>query len=879
MPKPTAPKVPTAPKATAAGSVEDKVRGSADIPLSPEGIAEAERLGAALAKKGFGRRSDVISPGKLMRAQQTAAIIKKHCPGAKLLPPNPNLDTWSTGLEGMPTEQARGILAWMVQNPDMLAPEASGMSGTPPETFNQYRQRFLGQGLRPEMTEYLQQPNRRKLLVLHGRGIRITKAHIKKGLPDNLDIDIPEMLREDDHPGDIFRVAPGVGGRWEIKEVDLSKPKALKQGIFELRHTKTVWNKSSKTTAAQTPQTSTAKETPVVAAAPAASPRTPSPKPKEAARAIQAPVSDVLPPLAGPPDHAARGGVYAPRFMAAPPRLYPGPKSLPHFQSGGIVNDPASPTDYETDSGYYDPTDPYRQFKTSQIDLSNNYGGLDPRNMPIGSTAPQYYADNYPVATTGASLTAPGPWQQHEQAAAQAITGRDASGNPILDSNGQPITSVANVHPSWWRTAAAIGSSFLLGRRPVVANMLSNAILERDPRMQAARAASQDYNVSHQEANQERLNQSQQRLEAMARARNAAIIGYHQQAGDVNQQKADQGAIDKARAEYGEPVGLAPLQPPPAPGNTPAAAMPDANLPPLAGPGEQPVTPAIASAMKANQPAVGNTVAGWQQRTLRDPISKQPQTWQIPSAGEAARMAQDATAVPVNVPEDYRKQNNIPDRLPLALARQIEADYTKQLEGAANRDERSQRAQDHNDLMRVLGEGRNQDRAAARDDRQARDSDAIERQKDAALNAAGTWQQQQLNQIARTGQFGADYDAQVASINQQARQRKQQAMDAYTQAVRRRGGSAPDFTVGDDGSITEATPTAQPQPQASRPTKTAATKPAPTATPTPSLEGRRFPASRIPDLIERAKAAGVNLTPQQARQQMQSEGWTILENQ
>jgi len=543
------------------------------------------------------------------------------------------------------------------------------------------------------------------------------------------------------------------------------------------------------------------------------------------------------------------------------------------------VNDPASPTDYETDSGYYDPTDPYRQFKTSQIDLSNNYGGLDPRNMPIGSTAPQYYADNYPVATTGASLTAPGPWQQHEQAAAQAITGRDASGNPILDSNGQPITSVANVHPSWWRTAAAIGSSFLLGRRPVVANMLSNAILERDPRMQAARAASQDYNVSHQEANQERLNQSQQRLEAMARARNAAIIGYHQQAGDVNQQKADQGAIDKARAEYGEPVGLAPLQPPPAPGNTPAAAMPDANLPPLAGPGEQPVTPAIASAMKANQPAVGNTVAGWQQRTLRDPISKQPQTWQIPSAGEAARMAQDATAVPVNVPEDYRKQNNIPDRLPLALARQIEADYTKQLEGAANRDERSQRAQDHNDLMRVLGEGRNQDRAAARDDRQARDSDAIERQKDAALNAAGTWQQQQLNQIARTGQFGADYDAQVASINQQARQRKQQAMDAYTQAVRRRGGSAPDFTVGDDGSITEATPTAQPQPQASRPTKTAATKPAPTATPTPSLEGRRFPASRIPDLIERAKAAGVNLTPQQARQQMQSEGWTILENQ
>src|SRR5205814_418299 len=95
-----------------------------------------------------------------------------------------------------------------------------------------------------------------------------------------------------------------------------------------------------------------------------------------------------------------------------------------------------------------------------------------------------------------------------------------------------------------------------------------------------------------------------------------------------------------------------------------------------------------------------------------------------------------------------------------------------------------------------------------------------------------------------------------------------------------------------DGSITEAQPnggqpkvTPRPAPPAGNaPAANAPAGSAPAARPATSAgnspgKPRSFPESRIPDVIRRAKAAGMNLTADQAKKQLQSEGWIILAGQ
>jgi len=231
----------------AARSVEDRVRGSANVPLSPEGTQEATQLGQALAQRGFGKRGDTITPGVLDRARQTGALIAKSAPGARMMPPDKSLDTWRLGaIEGQPTDAVHDQIEQLVKNPDQVPPPGP-VSSEPPESFNQFKQRYLPPW-KARYANYLKQPNARHVFITHGRGSRLLKGWVAKGMPDDLSVDPSYVLNENDKPGDVHRLAPGPKGKPQVSEVNPAQAGGLKQGLFAVRHASTPWNSPKKQT-------------------------------------------------------------------------------------------------------------------------------------------------------------------------------------------------------------------------------------------------------------------------------------------------------------------------------------------------------------------------------------------------------------------------------------------------------------------------------------------------------------------------------------------------------------------------------------------------------------------------------------------------------
>lgn len=229
---------------TSSKQPQDRIRGSANIPLSEAGQQEAANLGQRLAAKGFGsQRGDRIVSGKMDRARATAQSIAASAPYAKMLPPQSAVDSWSTGYEGEPSASADAPIDKHIRDaPNATPPNINPSIGAPPEPFDTWKQRYLTEGIQPLMRDFLARPNSRTVVVTHGRGIRLVRAWAKAGLPQDLSIDTNEMLRDDDKPAEVYRFAPAFRGQWSVAPVDLDKPGRFKSGIYLARHASTPWN-------------------------------------------------------------------------------------------------------------------------------------------------------------------------------------------------------------------------------------------------------------------------------------------------------------------------------------------------------------------------------------------------------------------------------------------------------------------------------------------------------------------------------------------------------------------------------------------------------------------------------------------------------------
>ena len=152
----------------------DRVRGWKDIPLSPDGVKEVERLGDKIKRDP----PDVLVTSDLKRACETAKIISART-GVPVVEITKAFRPWDVGsLAGQLSKKIVPVLADYASNkPD--EPVSSR------ESFNDFRKRFLG-GLK----ETLQKYDGVVGIVTHHRGERLLRAWAAKGFPPDGAVDI-----------------------------------------------------------------------------------------------------------------------------------------------------------------------------------------------------------------------------------------------------------------------------------------------------------------------------------------------------------------------------------------------------------------------------------------------------------------------------------------------------------------------------------------------------------------------------------------------------------------------------------------------------------------------------------------------------------------
>lgn len=238
-------KVPIAaptPQETAARVIqgEDVNRGNSDMQqLAPAGVTEAHDIGAKLADKGG--LDDLKAPGSV-RADETAQIIASE--GGS---PSPSLDgdlqSWAQGnLEGQPQKIVKDQIKNLVRNnPTARIPGKGALSSRPGESFDDFRVSRLS-AIRGLMQELANNPTAKLGRVTHSQVIKLTKAWLANGAPDDLSIKPDEMTDQSEAPGSVVRLYPDKNGDWQMTDVDLDNKDPLLPGGYLIRHGMTPWN-------------------------------------------------------------------------------------------------------------------------------------------------------------------------------------------------------------------------------------------------------------------------------------------------------------------------------------------------------------------------------------------------------------------------------------------------------------------------------------------------------------------------------------------------------------------------------------------------------------------------------------------------------------
>jgi broad specificity phosphatase PhoE len=222
---------------------QTRVRGSANVPLNAEGVQQADTVGRQFAQKGG---LDAVLTSPLERARNTAVAIAKHT-GAHLQVDD-KLMPWKLGVfEGQPVENVKQMIAKIAtDHPDEKIPGRSPFSTADGESFNDFKQRWLGGVMAPLMEAHAQDPSSKVGIVTHLRDILAAKSWIEHGAQRNLqfdhhDINYESRTDKEEVPSSVFRIHPE-GDKWSFKPEDMEKPEPLDAGIYLIRHGKTEWN-------------------------------------------------------------------------------------------------------------------------------------------------------------------------------------------------------------------------------------------------------------------------------------------------------------------------------------------------------------------------------------------------------------------------------------------------------------------------------------------------------------------------------------------------------------------------------------------------------------------------------------------------------------
>lgn len=173
------------------GTSDDRIRGWIDVPLNDQGREDAEKAATKLDKENPKR----MFTSDLIRAEETARIINHnfHVP----ITISTDLRPWNLGVyQGKKTNDVIHELNDMIKFENKVPKDG--------ESFAQFRMRYLSK--LKSIIDMAKTTKQTFFVISHFRNLKTATAWIAAGCPDDLSIDVEEMLSDNFKPGDVFEV-------------------------------------------------------------------------------------------------------------------------------------------------------------------------------------------------------------------------------------------------------------------------------------------------------------------------------------------------------------------------------------------------------------------------------------------------------------------------------------------------------------------------------------------------------------------------------------------------------------------------------------------------------------------------------------------------
>ncbi len=221
-----------------------KIRGSSDVPLNSDGLQQADDVGRGVAQKGG---MDLLVSSPLERARNTAVAISRYSGGTPIHVDERAMP-WSLGMyEGEPVDKVKSYIAKMANDhPNVPIPGRGPQSTRDGESFNAFKQRFIGGLVAPLMQAHAQDPQTKTGIVTHLRDILAAKSWVENGARKDLqfnhhDVDYENKSDKEEKPTSMFKLAPE-GDKWTFTPEAHNDGKPLSPAIYFIRHGETDWN-------------------------------------------------------------------------------------------------------------------------------------------------------------------------------------------------------------------------------------------------------------------------------------------------------------------------------------------------------------------------------------------------------------------------------------------------------------------------------------------------------------------------------------------------------------------------------------------------------------------------------------------------------------
>lgn len=204
----------------------ERIRGTSDIPMTPEGALEVKESSKLLSSLGG---VELIFHSSLGRCVETAQILHKFNKSATLIEDN-RLLPWDQGkLQGMPKDEfSRAKISFYINQPSKKIPGGQSLDDWRMQFFPAISGIIFGASKRYKVA-----------VVSHGSTVSFIYSWLIAGAPSTYLLCRPE-IHHILPPGDIGYVDPLDPST--IERINRYTKSVLQTGSFLVRHGKTAWN-------------------------------------------------------------------------------------------------------------------------------------------------------------------------------------------------------------------------------------------------------------------------------------------------------------------------------------------------------------------------------------------------------------------------------------------------------------------------------------------------------------------------------------------------------------------------------------------------------------------------------------------------------------